>query len=93
MKNKIIVLYVGVQGIRSEDIETFVEKITERIAPTTIQGEIIIIPTQSPDTRIECIDPIYVTEEKLIQEHTEMMKKLHEELQHQLNYLKKENNG
>ena len=93
MKNKIIVLYIGVQGIRSEDIETFVEKITERIAPTTIQGEIIIIPTQSPDTRIECIDPIYVTEEKLIQEHTEMMKKLHEELQHQLNYLKKENNG
>lgn len=92
-ENKILVIYVGVQGIRTEDIERVVSEITKRIAPSTIEGEIIVIPTQSPDTRIECINPKYITDAELINEHTEMMKKLQEELQYQLKQLKEENNG
>lgn len=91
-ENKILVIYVGVQGIRREDIQYFVESLTKRISPETIKGEIIVIPTQSPDTRIECINPKYITDVKLIQEHTEMMKILHEKLQYQLKQLKEENN-
>ena len=91
MENKILVIYVGVQGIRSEDIEEFVMKLGQKISPKSIQGEIILIPTQSPNTRIECINPLYITEEKLIQEHTEMMKKLQDELQHQFEQLKQDN--
>jgi len=91
-ENKILVIYVGVQGIRSEDIEDFVNKITQRISPTTLKGEIIVIPTQSPDTRIECINPKYITDADLIKEHSEMIKKLHEELQFQLEQLKQQNN-
>jgi hypothetical protein len=92
MENKILVIYVGVQGIRSEDIQYFIEKITKKIMPTTFEGEILVIPTQSPDTRIECINPKYITDTELIREHTEMIKKLQEELQHQLNQLKQNNN-
>ena len=88
----ILVIYIGVQGIRSEDIEEFVSKISERISPTTLQGEIIVIPTQSPDTRIECINPKFITDAELIKEHTNMMKKLKEHLQHQLKQFKEENN-
>jgi len=92
MENKIIVVYVGVAGIRSEDIREFVEKLSRKISPSTIEGEIIVIPTQSPDTRIECINPKYITDADLIKEHTEMMKKLQEELQNQLGQLKNDKN-
>ena len=92
-ENKILVIYVGVQGVRMEDIKYFVESITKRISPETIKGEIIVIPTQSSDTRIECINPKYITDVELITAHTEMMKKLKEELQHQLEQLKEEKNG
>jgi len=92
-ENKLLIIYVGVQGVRMEDIEHFVKSITKRISPETIKGEIIVIPTQSTDTRIECINPKYITDAELISEHTEMMKKLKQELQHQLEQLKQENNG
>jgi len=92
METKILVIYVGVQGIRAEDIQDFVNKVTDKIIPKTFEGEIIIIPTNSPNTKIECINPKYIIEPELIREHTEMMNKLQEELQHQLNQLKKGNN-
>jgi hypothetical protein len=92
METKILVIYVGVQGIRSEDIQGYIRKLSERIVPTTFEGEIIVIPVQSIDTRIECINPKYITDAELIQEHTEMMKKLQEELQFQLENLKENKN-
>lgn len=92
-ESKIFVIYVGVQGVRSEDIPEVIERISRRIAPETFKGEIIFIPTQSPDTRIECINPKYVTDAELIAEHTENMKELHEQLKHQIQQLKEDNNG
>lgn len=92
-ENKILVIYIGVQGIRSEDIQRVVNEITSRIAPSTLKGEIIVIPTQSPDTRIECINPKYITDAELIKEHTKLMKELKENLQNQLEQLKEEKNG
>ena len=92
MENKIIVLYVGVQGVRSEDIEDYTHSVAVKIIPTTIEAEIIVIPTQSPDTRLECINPKYITDAELIKDHTKMIQKLQEELQHQLEQIKQENN-
>jgi hypothetical protein len=96
MENKILVMYIGVAGIRSIDIEDTIHKISKKITPSTFEGEIIIIPTQSLDTKIECINPVYITDEKLISEHTDMMKKLQIELDYQLKNLKENkllNNG
>ena len=92
MENKILVIYIGVAGIRSEDIPHFREKIVEKITPSTFIGEVIVIPVQSYDTKIDCINPKYITDEELIKEHTEMMKKLQEELRHQSEQLRIENN-
>lgn len=38
----IIVMYIGVVGIRSEDIPEYVQKVTNRIAPS-FEGELIVI--------------------------------------------------
>lgn len=88
----ILVIYIGIQGIRSEDIERFTSEIAKKIAPA-IEGEIIVIPTQSPFTTIECINPKYITDVDLINEHTVMMNKLKENLQNQLEQIKEEENG
>lgn len=92
MEELILVIYIGVQGVRNEDIPEFVRNVTKNISPTTFEGEIISIPTQSPDTRIECINPKYIIKKGLITKHTKMIKKLQEELQHQLKQLKEGNN-
>lgn len=89
-ENKIFVIYIGVAGIRSADIEDYTRQITSRIVPESVNGEFIIIPIQSYDTRIECINPKYVTDEELVNKHTELMKELHKELQHQIQQLKNE---
>jgi len=91
MENKIFVIYIGVAGIRQEDIETTVNKIASRISPQTVDAEIIVIPRQSYDTQIECIDPVYITDKDLIEKHTSRMEELQEELKHQLEEIKKEN--
>lgn len=88
---KLLVIYVGVAGIRMEDIDGFVHRIAEKISPQTIDSEIIIIPSQSNETKIECINPKYITEIDLINENNKMMSKLNEHLNHQINIIKKDN--
>jgi len=92
-EEKILVLYIGVAGIRSEDIDYYTHEVTKRIISETFKGEILIIPIQSPNTKIECVNPKYITDANLIKEHTEKMKQLQIELQYQLKQLKEENNG
>ena len=82
-------MYIGVAGVRSIDIPDFTRTVAKRIIPDTFQGEVIVLPVQSSDTRIECINPEYITDADLIKEHTEMIKKLQEALQYQLEQLKK----
>lgn len=90
-KNNIFVIYVGVAGVRSDDISDYVHEVCKRITPETIEGEIITIPIQAYDTRIECINPKYITEKDLIDKHTELIKNLEKELSHQLNEIKEQN--
>lgn len=91
MENKIMVIYIGVAGVRGVDVEDYVHEVTKKISPDSFQGEILLIPTQSYDTRVECIDPQYITEPELIQKHTELMKELHDEVTHQIEEMKKKN--
>jgi len=90
-KSKLLVIYIGVAGIRSEDIADYVHKITNQISPLTIESEIITIPVNSYDTRIECINPKYITNDKLIKQHTKLMNELHIELEHQIKQIKENN--
>ena len=88
MEHKILVVYVGVAMIRSEDIDNYVHRVASKIIPTTFEGEIIIIPIQDINTRIECINPKYITEPELIQKHGELMKELQEALLEQIKLLR-----
>lgn len=88
MENKIFVIYIGVAGIRSEDIENFCKVVAGKISPISVESEIIVIPTQSPHTRIECINPQYITDSELINKHNELMQELHVQLEHQIKQLK-----
>ena len=89
-ETKIIVIYVGVYGVREEDISTYVERVTSRISPKSINAEIIVIPTQSTETRIDCINPLYIKDDFLINKHEFLMKELHRNLEEQIKYLNDE---
>jgi hypothetical protein len=81
MENKLLVIYVGVLKYNSFDIEEIIEKIVNKIKPSTFMGEVIIIPDYlSANTRIECINPKYITEKDLIKEHTKNMKSLQKKI-------------
>lgn len=89
--NSIFVAYIGIQNVRSEDIDYYMHAVLERIKPESFEGEIIGIPIQSIDNRIECINPKYITNEDLISEHTKLINKLNEQLRHQSELLKTKN--
>ena len=91
-EKKILVYYVGIGSIDEQDVEEYVNRIAKKITPTTFEGEIIIIPVRSYNTEIKCINPVYVTEEALIEEHNELIKELNKELQTQLGILNNEKN-
>jgi len=88
MDKKILVIYVGVATIPIDEIENFVNLLKGKIVPTTFEGEIIFIPTQDSNTRIECINPKYITDVELINEHEKKIKEINIELDKQLKILK-----
>ena len=92
MEEKILVIYIGIAGIRTEDIHNYTQKVANKIIPNSFRGEVIILPEQSVNTRIECINPKYITKPELVKQHEEIMQKLQDELQKQLDILKNDNN-
>lgn len=90
IESKIFVIYLGIAGIRSEDIEDYKNKISKRIIPQSVKGEFIIIPTNSFETKMVCINPVYITDKKLIEEHTLLISELNKELAIELKQIKNE---
>jgi hypothetical protein len=85
MENSVYVIYVGVAGLRSEDVPHYVNEVTKKLIPESVSGEFIGIPTLSTsDTTIVCINPKYITEESLIIEHRQNMETLNELVQEEI---------
>ena len=93
MKDLILVYYIGVGNINDYEVIEFIEKVTERIMLNNFSGEIIVIPTNEVNTRVECINPKYITEPELINEHKIMFDRLLIELQKQIEIINKKRNG
>lgn len=91
-EKKIIVYYISTIGVRMEDLEYFMKKVQERISSKSIDAEMIFIPIQG-ETRIECINPKYITEDDLIRKHRLLMDELHEHLKYNLEILKDKKDG
>jgi len=95
MDNLILVYYIGTAFFPEDKIEQYVSLILDRVkSESKFVGEIIVIPTKQVDTRIECINPKYITDAELIKEHRLKMDELQEYLNHYINELKpKEDDG
>lgn len=94
MDKLILVYYIGVGLIDDDDISQYVNEIINKIkSESDIVGEMIIIPTKDIDSRIECINPKYITDSDLIREHRIKMDILHEHLADNIKNLKKEEHG
>lgn len=94
-------MFVSYVGIGSIDNDTQINKIlTEAyrslkpIFETYDEDcECIFIPTRSNDSRIECIDPKYITDQELVRKHRLLMDELHEHLDIKLKEIEKDFNN
>lgn len=90
----IFVVYVGVGESDPEEMSKILKSAYDAISPifNEQKGEVIFIPTRSMDSRIECINPQYITEEELIRKNRLLIDELHEHLDtHIAELLNKEN--
>ena len=63
-KNKLfIVIYVDVRGIHDSDVVSYIKAIT---SPIEYDESVVklIIPTRESATRVECINPVLLSEEQ-----------------------------
>jgi hypothetical protein len=91
-ETKVFVIYIGIAFVRDVDIPDFIERVKENLIPSNVEGEFIIIPVQSTDTRIECINPTYITDDKLIRKHRLLMDELHEHINYYIDEQKENKN-
>lgn len=87
MDNKLIlVYYISIVGI--DNVEEYFNDIMKKISANTVSEdtEIITIPVFS-ETRIECVNPKYITDGDLIKKHERLMSELHEKLENQIDQI------
>lgn len=76
----ILVYYIDVREVLEEQIPELMSRIMGRIKLESPEiGEIIALPIRN-ETRVECINPKYITEPELIREHRLKMDFLLEKL-------------
>lgn len=90
----ILVYYISINNIDPTNIEYYFNELTQRISSESISdnSEIIFIPIHG-QTRIECINPKYITNGDLIKKHERLMSELHEHLEYQTTQINKINNA
>ena len=95
MDKKIFVVYVGIGSCSDEEINKILKEAYNGILPIfkDQNAEVIFIPTRTIDSKIECINPQYITEESLIRKNRLLIDQLHESLDSYLNdFIKKDKN-
>ena len=90
----ILVYYISTVGLHDDEIEEYFYRLKKRISSESLSedSEIIFVPVIS-ETRIECINPKFITDGDLIKKHERLMAELHEHLDNQLEQIKNINNG
>lgn len=91
MENKLIlVYYLSIDNV--DDVEVFMEEVMKKISSTSVseESEIIAIPVFG-ETRIDCINPKYITDGDLIKKHERLMSELHEKLNNQIDQIDEKN--
>ena len=79
----VYVAYVGIGNLSSdEEIERAMKAAYDAISPVfeKVDGEVIFIPIRGVESRFECINPSYITEDEILRKHRLLMDELHEHL-------------
>lgn len=92
MENGFYVVYVGISNIEPNEIEEYVRRVTKAIIPPDLDGNVVVIPVNTENTRIECINPKYITNDDLVKQNTMLLFELNYELQKQIKLIKNEEN-
>lgn len=75
---KILVFYIGIGNLDNSEVEQYINRVRQRFFTdeflTKINAEIILLPTRTENSSIECINPKYITEKELIDKHEDLMK-------------------
>ncbi len=88
-EKKILVFYVGIANLDATDIPEYMDDIKEKFVLKSFDGEIILLPIRSENSRIECINPKYITDPELIRENRLLLDELTEQLKFQQKINKK----
>ena len=70
---KILVFYIFVGNIDKIDRNEHVEKIAKTLNPDYNSIDTYFVPTLTGESRVECINPEYITDKDLIKEHEVLM--------------------
>jgi len=74
----ILVYYIDVRHLKDEEIPYFMKSVMQNIRLKSPEiGEIIALPVKNV-SKVECINPKYITEPELIREHRLKIDELHE---------------
>lgn len=100
-EKKTYVFYLGIGSIGSIDeynlnLKDYIETIKKsflKIMGEDFNDNFIIIPTNGIENKLECINPLYITKTDLIKKHENIMKKLHNDLNNELNDIKEKKNS
>lgn len=84
-KKEVYVFYISVDGLDMDDWSQHVGKISDYVMeqnPTVGKGS-IFIPVMG-ESKVECINPVYIKDEELIKKNERLMSELNEHLVNQL---------
>ena len=76
MKNSIYVIYIDIRNIDGNLVDEYSKNVATEFKDSFNNGGTLLVIPYFNDTKIECINPKYITNENLIKEHEELMKKL-----------------
>ena len=82
--SKILVYYLSVKNFTIEEIDIVINNETQRLNSGNILTKMncicIVIPIFEGESRIECINPNYITSRQLISKHQKLLKNLHKQI-------------
>jgi len=93
-QNKLIlVYYISIADVEIDAVEEFMERVMNKISSNSVSenSEIIAIPIYG-ESRVDCINPKYITDSNLIKKHERLMSELHEKLNNQIEELNNKTN-
>ena len=75
------VMYVNVGHMHPSDVDEYSRKILNNFKELeTDNSTLFLVPTRTGENKIECINPVYITNDELVKKHEEAIKNLTKKL-------------